>query len=74
MSEQLPKDALLPCPFCAGDVMFCSDSHHACHYVICTSCQASVDLGRPADPNGEIELLADLQRAVTECWNTRVTR
>jgi predicted metal-binding protein len=74
MSELQTKDSLLPCPFCGGDVMFCSDTNHACHYVICTSCQASVDLGRPADPTGEIELLADLQRAVAGRWNTRVTR
>lgn len=71
MTDPVPSKDLLPCPFCGSAVAFCSDKHHTCHYIICSGCKVSVDLGHVADPDNECETLTQLQGRVAERWNVR---
>jgi hypothetical protein len=72
MSEQVPSKELLPCPFCGFVVRFCSDPTHECHYIVCSGCQAVVDMTLGTDD--DIELLDDLRVACAEKWNKRADR
>lgn len=75
MDERPDHFGLAPCPFCGGRVLFCgyegSENCSGCHYIVCQSCTATVDLSLAADPNQDSVALTQLRRLIVPLWNKR---
>ena len=75
--ERVDHYDLLPCPFCAGRVLFHgfegTEECSGCHHIECLQCQGMFDLSIAADPNQDSVALTQLRRLIAPLWNRRAT-
>lgn len=69
MSEELK-----PCPFCGGNVMWCSDDPedpHDCDQITCDNCGMQFDSYNEKVKN--TDSFDDAKKEVAKLWNQRIT-
>jgi hypothetical protein len=72
MSEQVPADALLPCPFCGSSAHFGGDQKNGV-YVACDSIDCFATMGECYDRDAMPDHSFSAEEQAATAWNRRVS-